>query len=582
MKTPTIQEQYNLLKEGKGHKDVFMKTVRSLFPEYINQYTSFDDTINILKNKNVLSEGIGGVVTTGRKQDWHAIFNENISALKEEKEAKAEEKKPTKDVVDTKTKNYNYEDKKNIDNLYGQQFLEGYYAEMKDPKNKDKSVDELKAIVAKNLAKDNQHYIKDGQFGIKGVGYTTEAPGLGTPKEAKGKYKSSGYGNLKESIDDELEEMIHILPQKGGSGRRFIPPYFELTKDVASKYPGLIKMVTSTHNNFPHTEMFISPKLPPILTAIHRGRQDINSLPPLLKKLQDHMPREILNLIKNHIDNKTIEVNGEPMHKIKLSIRKAPNGIDYLIMNPFEGDKNKGKDLEDLTENNINDLEMAKQEAQENSKEGYVQHVNKTENGYEVSDWYDSDDTVYSYENGKEINNREDMFMDDEFANDLDNYDDDMYNQNYQYDDENPDLRDLGANPKLYESKIRNVISKLIKEELNIKEIEETGEDAKKKAMTKKIDDETIKRKKKLKALTTLTELEKDSVNPKKMKELQAEIKKLEALREKLNKGKKKEMIDEDSPELTNVKKEEEKAEQALGNALDKKSKILKKPGTQS
>ena len=242
MKTPTIQEQYNLLKEGKGHKDVFMKTVRSLFPEYVNQYTSFDDTINILKSKNVLSEGIGGLVTTGRKQDWHAIFNENMSALKEEKEAKAEEKKPTKDVVDTETKNYNYEDKKNIDNVYGQQFLEGYYAEMKDPKNKDKSVDELKAIVAKNLAKDNQHYIKDGQFGIKGVGYTTEAPGLGTPKEAKGKYKSSGYGNLKESIG--------------------------------------------------------------------------------------------------------------------------------------------------------NDLEMAKQEAQENSKEGYVQHVNKTENGYEISDWYDSDSTV--------------------------------------------------------------------------------------------------------------------------------------------------------------------------------------------
>ena len=647
MKTPTIQEQYNLLKEGKGHKDVFMKTVRSLFPEYINQYTSFDDTINILKNKNVLSEGIGGVVTTGRKQDWHAIFNENISALKEEKEAKAEEKKPTKDVVDTKTKNYNYEDKKNIDNLYGQQFLEGYYAEMKDPKNKDKSVDELKAIVAKNLAKDNQHYIKDGQFGIKGVGYTTEAPGLGTPKEAKGKYKSSGYGNLKESIDDELEEMIHILPQKGGSGRRFIPPYFELTKDVASKYPGLIKMVTSTRNNFPHTEMFISPKLPPILTAIHRGRQDINSLPPLLKKLQDHMPREILNLIKNHIDNKTIEVNGEPMHKIKLSIRKAPNGIDYLIMNPFEGDKNKGKDLEDLTENNINDLEMAKQEAQENSKEGYVQHVNKTENGYEVSDWYDSDTTVVSYENGEEINNREDMFIDG-----------DMYDQNYQYDDENPDLRDLGANPKLYEemtsginydatiaaelkskfvnlskltpyvldfgdkvtqdntgkvtihgennkrkifkdvddfltgigykamkmeeTKLRNVISQLIKEELNIKEIEETGEDAKKKAMTKKIDEEMAKRKKKLKALTTLTELEKDSVNPKKMKELQAEIKKLEALREKLNKGKKKEIIDEISPELQKAEEEEAKKEYELANVKTKQANILKKPGTQS
>ena len=657
MKQPTIQEQYNLLKEGKGHKEVFMKTVRSLFPEYVNQYTSYNDAINILKNKSVLSEGIGGLVTTGKKQDWHAIFNENIAALKEEKEAKAEEKKPTKDVIDMETRGFDYKDPKNIDNVYRQEFLEGYYAEMKDPKNKDKSVDELKTIVAKNLAKDNQHYIKDGQFGIKGVGYTTEAPGLGTPKEAKGKYKSSGYGNLKESIDDELEEMIHILPQKGGSGRRFIPRYFELTKDIASKYPGLIKMVTSTRNNFPYTEMFISPKLPPILTAIHRGRQDINSLPPLLKKLQDYMPREILNLIKNHIDNKTIEVNGEPMHKVKLIIKKAPNGIDYLIMNPFEGDKNKGKDLEDLTENNINDLEMAKQEAQENSKEGYVQHVNKTDNGYEVSDWYDSDTTVCSYENGEEINNREDMFMDDEFANDLDNYDDNMYNQNYQYDDENPDLRDLGANLKLYEemasgvdydatsaaeikakvgdlkkiapyvlelgnkvtqdnrgkitvfdfdgksktfdnvdkfleaikykaikvqeNQIRKVISQLIKEELNMKDIEAVGEEAKKKAMSKKIDDEINKKKKKLKALTTLTELEDDAVNPKKLKELSNDIKKLEAARKKLS-GKKKEMIDEMSPELQKAEEEEARAETALGTAIGKKSQILKKPGIQS
>jgi hypothetical protein len=54
-------------------------------------------------------------------------------------------------------------------------------------------------MVFKNLSKDPIFYTKDGQFGVKGLGYTTEAPGLGTPKEAKGKYKASGYGDLKES-----------------------------------------------------------------------------------------------------------------------------------------------------------------------------------------------------------------------------------------------------------------------------------------------------------------------------------------------------------------------------------------------
>jgi hypothetical protein len=245
----TLQEQYNLLKEGKMNKQHFFKSARHLFPDLITPTNSFTDAVTILKNRGVISEGIGGLVTTGRKQDWHAIFNENIDKLKKEnkeededeelarrgdeeaqgkedlhalpnkgslkeaKEAKAEEKETTKEVTDMATRGYDYKDEKNYDNLFGQEFLKGYYTELKDPKNADKDVEELKAIVAKNLAKDNQYYVKDGQFGVKGVGYQTEAPGLGTPKEPKGKYKSSGYGDLKESvlrlaIQDIIKEVI--------------------------------------------------------------------------------------------------------------------------------------------------------------------------------------------------------------------------------------------------------------------------------------------------------------------------------------------------------------------------------------
>jgi len=78
--------------------------------------------------------------------------------------------------------------------------MTGYYAEMKDPKNADKTMQELKDIVMKNLQKDPIFYTKDGQFGVKGLGYTMDIPGLGEPKEAKGKYKASGYGDLNESI----------------------------------------------------------------------------------------------------------------------------------------------------------------------------------------------------------------------------------------------------------------------------------------------------------------------------------------------------------------------------------------------
>ena len=276
----TLQAQYNLIKEGKGNKAYFLKSAFRLFPDMLSPVNTFEDTVKILKNRSIISEGIGGLVTSGKKQDWMSIFNENMDKLKENsdmdkhnlgvlkallddaiknqdqdsikylkgeiakiegdeftaaiddfeekdaadanispinyrnlKEAK-EKEEPSKEVLDNQKHNFDYKDEKNYDNLFGQEFLKGYYTELKDPKNADKDVEELRAIVAKNLAKDNQYYVKDGQFGVKGLGYTTEAPGLGEPKEPKGKFASSGYGdipkssNLQESV---LRSQIHLL-----------------------------------------------------------------------------------------------------------------------------------------------------------------------------------------------------------------------------------------------------------------------------------------------------------------------------------------------------------------------------------
>ena len=201
----TLQEQYNLIKEGKGNKQQFFKSARHIFPDLVTPVNTFEDTVHILKNRGIISEAIGGLVTKGKTPDWHSIFKEKVA---EAKEAKAEEKEPTKDVVDMETKGYDYKDKKNYDNVFGQEFLQGFYTEMSDSKNEGKNVEELRAIVAKNLAKDINHYAKEGQFGLKGVGYETEAPGLGTPKEAKGKHKSSGYGDLKEGKDISIKGKI--------------------------------------------------------------------------------------------------------------------------------------------------------------------------------------------------------------------------------------------------------------------------------------------------------------------------------------------------------------------------------------
>jgi len=113
---------------------------------------------------------------------------------------KAEEKETSKEVKDANKNAYQSSDLKNADNVNFNEIMKGFYAELKDPKNHDKTSEEIKAMVVKNLAKDCLHYTKDGMFGEKGVGYVTEAPGLGTPKEAKGKHKSSGYGDIEKEV----------------------------------------------------------------------------------------------------------------------------------------------------------------------------------------------------------------------------------------------------------------------------------------------------------------------------------------------------------------------------------------------
>ena len=297
----TLQQQYNLIKEGKGNKDDFLKNARRVFPEFISPLTDYKSAVTILKGKSILNEGVGGVVTqNSNKPDWFKIFNENlkeavgeetyalnnqeikekspitnmsiidiynllseiddidfiqeigiiisrkdwnnrgefaakqkiyreiqkhiddqniVNDLKEEiyRLMKASSKelneaigvKDKEEYGDTNTfktsketaeilkkTNYDNADPKNIDNVYGQSFLMGYYTEMKDPKNADKTVDELKAIVAKNMAKDINYYHTNASFGVKGIGYTKDVVGGGEPVAPKGKYKSSGYGDL--------------------------------------------------------------------------------------------------------------------------------------------------------------------------------------------------------------------------------------------------------------------------------------------------------------------------------------------------------------------------------------------------
>ena len=206
----TLQEQYNLIKEGKGHKGVFMKEAKRLFPNIVPNSATFNQTTKLLKQRSVISENIFPLMPSSGLNPFTS-FDKFIT-----EEAKADEKKTTKEVNQAETAGYDYKDPKNLDNQIFDQYLNGVRVELeKDP---ELTLDKAKEIVAKNLEKDPIFYTKNAAFKVDGLGYQE----LENGKEPTGKYKSSGYGDLKENkmskssdLKELLEEAVAGVPSLG-------------------------------------------------------------------------------------------------------------------------------------------------------------------------------------------------------------------------------------------------------------------------------------------------------------------------------------------------------------------------------
>ena len=198
----TLNQQYKLIKEDKGHKGVFLKEARRLYPKLIRNGANFKEVSTILKQKNIISEnfvGLGAInnpLEIKEKEGYEKAFEKFLK----EAEVKAEEKKVTKEVEEDQEHAYDSKDKKDPNNMIYGQIQMGVYFEAKQEKNADKTLEQIRDIVYKNLDKDPIYYTKNGQFGVE-VGYTDDVPSLGTPEEPKGKYKESGYGDIKGKSD---------------------------------------------------------------------------------------------------------------------------------------------------------------------------------------------------------------------------------------------------------------------------------------------------------------------------------------------------------------------------------------------
>ena len=165
-----------------------MKKAEKLFKELLNENLGYID----LKPINQIE--------ATPKADFENKFAEFLSEdkKKEDENVKVEEKKVSKHVEEVESHNFDYKDPKNLDNQIGQEVMNGVYFESKH--NPDKTIDEIKEIVSKNLAKDSQYYMKNAAFGIEGLGYTEQKT-----EEVSGKHAASGYSDkVKEVVKESL------------------------------------------------------------------------------------------------------------------------------------------------------------------------------------------------------------------------------------------------------------------------------------------------------------------------------------------------------------------------------------------
>jgi hypothetical protein len=315
----TLQEKYTGVKKGTYPSAQWLKEAKLTLPHLISPYNGFDDAVLILKSKGILKE-----------------------------EIKDNPKKPDSSVVDVNSKSYSYGEKSAM-NVNFDQMLKGMQIEIN--KNPEISEDKARETAIKNLIQDPYYYLKNQAFGIGGIGYTEDAPGLKASKsDQMEKVKLGESRNLGKYLFKKItrKKLREASPNKASyiiskSGSKSNPTY------VLEKPDGSEQL-----------DMFFDSEQDAKAYAEKKGLKIISSTNETkLRSLISKIIKEELN--------------------------------EYGTSDYFSEYGDAVKYAEDIS-----------------SKEGVVQHVNELPDGtYKVSDWYDSDTTVISFENGMQLNEEE-------------------------------------------------------------------------------------------------------------------------------------------------------------------------------
>ena len=110
--------------------------------------------------------------------------------------------KVSNEVENIASHNYDYSPSvDNVNNVNAQEVLTGIQCEINY--NKELTLDEAKELAVKNLSKDPLHYVKEGQFGVKGLGYSEAM--LNTKENDGETYGGSGFSEKLKDSDNAMK-----------------------------------------------------------------------------------------------------------------------------------------------------------------------------------------------------------------------------------------------------------------------------------------------------------------------------------------------------------------------------------------
>ena len=155
----SIKQQYIDLQEGNLSQANFMRNLRMTLPQYVTNVTSFEDSVRILKNKDILTEA-----DTSSEGKWKKVTGKDL-----------------------------YDHFKEVDNLNGQEVLVGIDYEME--KNPELTKLEAQKIVIKNLKKNPIYYTSEDMSGVEG--YEPEYMSKSSkPEDWQMQYLEKNMGNV--------------------------------------------------------------------------------------------------------------------------------------------------------------------------------------------------------------------------------------------------------------------------------------------------------------------------------------------------------------------------------------------------